>query len=149
MTTNYTPRQRTDYIAVHCSATPPSRNVDETEIRKWHKEKGWIDIGYNIVIPRDGTVQIGRPLDYSGAHVEGFNNRALGICLVGGVDEDGQPADNFTDKQRASLLVALRFCRLYAPGAKIQGHRDFPNVSKACPSFDVRAWLLIAAPELL
>jgi hypothetical protein len=27
------------------------------------------------------------------------------------------------------------------PNAKVLGHRDFPKVSKACPSFDVAAWL--------
>lgn len=146
---NYTPRARTDFIAIHCSATKPTQNVDEAEIRRWHQAKGWQDIGYNIVIPRDGTIQIGRPLDSMGAHVEGYNSRALGICLVGGIDESGKADDNFTPKQMAALLVALRFCRLYAPRAHIQGHRDFPNVKKDCPSFDVRAWLDEVAPDLL
>lgn len=146
----YTQRPRTEFIAVHCSATKPSQNVDEDEIASWHKAKGWTDIGYNIVIPRNGTIQIGRPMDYQGAHVEGFNGRSLGICLVGGIAEtDGKPEDNFTDSQRTALLVALHFCRLYAPGARIQGHRDFPNVAKACPSFDVRAWLQKTDPTLL
>lgn len=138
---NYTPRQRTDFIAVHCSATKSSQNVDEQEIRQWHQAKGWADIGYNIVIPRDGSIQVGRPIDYAGAHVTGYNSRALGICLVGGIDEDGKPAMNFTPKQMEALVIALRFCRRYAPQARIQGHRDFPNVAKACPSFDVRLWL--------
>lgn len=143
-------RIKTDFIAVHCSATRPSQNVDEHEIASWHKARGWSDIGYNIVIPRDGTVQIGRPLDDVGAHVAGYNSRSLGICLVGGVAEDGKtPEDNFTDRQKTALLMTLRFCRLYAPGARIQGHRDFPNVAKACPSFDVRGWLARVAPELL
>jgi N-acetylmuramoyl-L-alanine amidase len=147
---SYTPRARTDYIAVHCSATKPSQNVDESEIRAWHQAKGWVDVGYNIVIPRNGMIQIGRPLDYAGAHVEGYNSRALGICLVGGIAEiDAQPENNFTASQFVALLVALRFCRLYAPHAMIQGHRDFPNVAKACPSFDVRAWLKTADSTLL
>lgn len=147
---NYTPRPRCDFLAVHCSATKPSQNVDEHEIAIWHKAKGWLDIGYNIVIPRDGSIQVGRPLDYCGAHVEGYNSRALGICLVGGVAEsDGRPENNFTDKQFAALLVALRFCKLYAPEARIRGHRDFPNVAKDCPSFDVRAWLEATDPSLL
>lgn len=148
-TFNYEPRQRTDFIAVHCSATKPSQNVDEHEIRQWHLQKGWADVGYNIVIPRNGQIQIGRPLDYCGAHVAGYNARALGICLVGGINEQGKAEDNFLPKQKDALLVALRFCRLYAPSAHIQGHRDFPNVAKDCPSFDVRAWLRQVAPDLL
>lgn len=144
------PRGRTNYIAVHCSATKPSQNVDEDEIRQWHQDKGWVDIGYHIVIPRDGTIQIGRPLDYIGAHVEGFNSSSIGICLVGGLNEEtNEPEKNFTDGQMNALIIALKFCRRYAPNARIQGHRDFPNVAKACPSFDVREWLAVAAPELL
>jgi len=147
---NYTARKSTDFIAVHCSATKPSAHVDENTIRMWHLARGWQDIGYNIVILRDGVVQIGRPIDYQGAHVEGFNSKALGICLVGGLNEiTGEPEDNYTGKQKAALLTALRFCKLYAPNARIQGHRDFPNVAKACPCFDVRAWLRTVAPELL
>jgi N-acetylmuramoyl-L-alanine amidase len=124
--------------------------VDEKDIAAWHVAKGWAGPGYNIVIPRDGTIQVARPLDYAGAHVAGYNMNALGICLVGGINEyTGKAEDNFTARQFEALLVALRFCRLYAPGAKIQGHRDFPNVAKDCPSFDVRAWLAEHAPELL
>lgn len=144
-----TARSRTDYIAVHCSATSPSHDIGEAEIRRWHKARGWDDVGYNIVIRRDGRIEIGRPLDNRGAHVSGFNDVSLGICLVGGIDAIGKAADNFTDEQRASLLIALRFCKAYAPAARIQGHRDFPNVAKDCPSFDVRRWLATAAPELL
>lgn len=145
----YTPRKSTSFIAVHCSATKPDQLVDEETIRLWHMKRGWKDIGYNLVIPRNGTIQIGRPLDYQGAHVEGFNAKALGICLVGGINDAGKAEDNFTPEQKAALLVALRFCRLYAPNARIQGHRDFPGVAKDCPSFDVRAWLATVAPELL
>lgn len=146
---DYTPRSRTDFIAIHCTATSPEQNVDEDDIRKWHLARGWQDIGYNAVILRGGMIQFGRHPDARGAHVEGYNATALGICLVGGVDSAGHPEDNFTDEQYHSLLVALNFFRLYAPGARIQGHRDFPNVAKACPSFDVRAWLNRTDPSLL
>lgn len=143
-------RKSTEFIAVHCSATPPSRNWDETEIRKLHIAKGWIDAGYNIVIPRWGTIQIARPLDSQGAHVEGYNSKALGICLIGGINEQtGKAENNFTPTQMDDLLLALRFCKRYAPNARIQGHRDFPGVAKDCPSFDVRQWLAKVAPELL
>jgi N-acetylmuramoyl-L-alanine amidase len=146
---NYTPRRSTDFIAVHCSATPPGADVDESEIRVWHQARGWQDIGYNVVIPRDGSIQVGRPIDYQGAHVEGHNHCAVGVCMVGGVNDGGQPENNFTAAQFEALLIALRFLRRYAPKARIQGHRDFPNVAKACPSFDVRAWLATVAPDLL
>lgn len=143
-------RSSTLFIAVHCSATRPSMDIGVTEIRKWHVDgNGWSDVGYHLVIRRSGLIEAGRHMDDIAAHVAGFNSRALGICMVGGIRDDGEPQDNFTAGQFDALLVALRFCRLYAPTAKIQGHRDFPNVAKACPSFDVRAWLGQVAPELL
>lgn len=145
----YTPRLRSDFIAVHCSATGPDLDIGEDEIRQWHVDKGWADIGYNVVIRRSGLVEIGRPLDYQGAHVNGYNATSIGVCLVGGVDDNGKAADNFMPAQMRSLLDTLRFLRRYAPAAKIQGHRDFPEVKKDCPSFDVRAWLAQMAPDLL
>ncbi len=47
-------------IVVHCAATPPSMNIGAAEIRKWHTDKGWSDIGYHYVIRRDGTQEEGR-----------------------------------------------------------------------------------------
>lgn len=147
----YVPRLTTDFIAVHCAATPPDADIGAAEIRKWHMAPplSWDDIGYHLVIRRNGLVEAGRPLDAAGSHVKGFNSRALGVCLVGGVDDAGKAADNFMPSQMRSLLDTLRFLRRYAPGARIQGHRDFPDVKKDCPSFDVRQWLQVMAPELL
>ena len=34
------------------------------------------------------------------------------------------------------------------PKAQVLGHRDFPNVKKACPSFDVKQWLADYEPNL-
>jgi hypothetical protein len=31
----------------------------------------------------------------------------------------------------------------------ILGHRDFPGVTKRCPSFDVREWLNAYMPEFM
>lgn len=138
-----TQRAHTDFIAVHCSATRPSQQIDVDDMRKWHKAKGWSDVGYHYVITRAGRVQKGREEDRVGAHVEGFNGRSIGICLVGGVSEEDftKPENNFTPLQMTALRNLLEQLAKRYPGAVVQGHRDFPNVKKACPSFDVRAWL--------
>lgn len=138
------------YIAVHCSASPPSVYVDAKVIDRWHRNNGFFKIGYHFVIKRDGTVEKGRELHEVGAHVAGFNSSSIGICLVGGVDEKGNPANNFTEDQLRSLITTARGMKMFINSkAHIQGHRDFPKVAKACPSFDVREWLKEAAPELL
>lgn len=127
-------------IVVHCSATKPSMDIGRAEIDLWHRQRGFFQIGYHLVIRRDGRVETGRPLTTPGAHATGFNRNSVAVCLVGGVDEGGKPADNFTEAQRDELLVQLRLLRVQFPHARILGHRDLPNVAKACPSFDVRAF---------
>lgn len=129
------------YLVVHCSATPAHMDIGVEEIRRWHREKGWFDVGYHFVIRRDGTIEYGRATDVPGAHARGFNHRSIGICLVGGTKADKKtPEQNFTIKQYNALRDLLPELRLQFPWAEVIGHRDLPNVNKACPSFDVREW---------
>lgn len=116
-------------------------DIGAADIRRWHRAKGWLDIGYHFVIRRDGTVETGRNIATPGAHVEGFNSCSIGICMVGGLDDKGDPENNFTEAQFRSLYHQLQLLQAKFPNASIQGHRDFPKVAKACPSFDVRGWL--------
>lgn len=127
-------------LVVHCSATPAGKPFRAADIDRWHREKGWVCIGYHFVIPLDGSVEPGRPVAEPGAHVEGHNRDTIGICLIGGVDALGKPANTFNERQFDALELQLRALRGKFPAAKILGHRDFPGVKKACPSFDVRAW---------
>lgn len=141
------------YLVVHCSATPASRDIGAAEIRLMHQQRGFRTIGYHYVIRRDGTVEKGRPEWEPGAHVQGFNNKSLGICLVGGVKTDGKTAEtNFTPTQYDALEKLLKGLRPKYPTAEILGHRDLspdknrdgkvsPNEwLKACPTFSVREW---------
>jgi N-acetylmuramoyl-L-alanine amidase len=140
--TEYQRRKNTNFLVVHCSATKPSQDIGVKEIREWHiKERKWTDIGYHYVIRRDGARELGRPTWAIGAHVEGANWQSLGICLVGGVDEAGQPANNFTPEQMTTLEQALTVLyQQYYGRAKVVGHHDFDGVKKACPSFDAKGW---------
>jgi N-acetylmuramoyl-L-alanine amidase len=135
-------RKNTKYIAIHCSATRPSLDVGVKEIRQWHKSQGWSDIGYHFVIRRDGRVEKGRPVDEIGAHVAGFNATSVGVCMVGGVDQRDytRAVNNFTPAQFESLKGLLTQLVSKYPSAVVLGHRDFPNVNKACPSFDAKHW---------
>ena len=53
----------------------------------------------------------------------------------------GKPVDNRTPQQKATMERLVRELKLKFPSARILGHRDFPGVKKACPSFDVSSWL--------
>lgn len=104
------------------------------DIRRWHRQRGFSDIGYHFVVRLDGTIEAGRPLELPGAHCRGHNLRSIGVCYVGGLDSAGRPADTRTPAQRASLLRLLTAIHLAHPRAAIRGHRDF--AAKACPCFD-------------
>jgi N-acetyl-anhydromuramyl-L-alanine amidase AmpD len=86
-------------------------------------------------------VETGRATTEVGAHVSGHNAGNLGICLVGGLDEAGKPEDNFTPEQFGALIDLLEELLQQFPDAQVLGHRDWPNVKKACPCFDVKHFL--------
>lgn len=127
-------------LVVHCSATPEGRDIDIRDIDAWHRAKGWNGVGYHFVIKLDGTIQVGRAVDKIGAHVEGHNANSIGICMIGGCDAHMQPKNTFTPAQFKALHALLHDLLHHHPGAEVLGHRDFPGVAKACPSFDVRKW---------
>ena len=97
-------------------------------------------IGYHKVIKRDGTIEDGRPLNKSGAHVRGMNRQSIGIVLIGGMNrsKDG-PEINYTDEQMASLRTLLDELKEEYPTAKVRGHTDFDK-GKTCPNFNAGVW---------
>ena len=145
-------RKSTNWIVLHCTATPPSVDIGRAEIDQWHKAAGWSGIGYHVVIRRDGRVEYGRPLYDVGSHVKGFNSKSVGVVMVGGVDSRKRAADNFTPAQWQTLVKVVRELIEKFPSAVVIGHRDFsPDRDrdgqvepqewiKQCPCFDARAW---------
>ena len=124
-------------IIVHCSAT--KGDVSAATIRKWHKAKGWRDIGYHYVIRTDGSIETGRPIKEAGAHTRGHNKDSIGICLAGGFGG----TDYYTNEQWESLLVLIEGLRSTYGATGIYGHNDFTD-TKTCPNFDVEDWWLNA-----
>ena len=138
-------------IVYHCTATKASQDIDVNDIRRMHLRRGWSDIGYHLLIKRNGEIQFGREFDKIGAHVRGFNRNSIGVVYVGGVREDGRtPEDNRTEEQKKSLKVVYEFFKLMYPEAEHLGHRDLsPDLNgdgeitrgewlKACPCFSVK-----------
>lgn len=131
--------RKIDTIVIHCSATPEGRPVSVSTIRQWHLDRGWRDIGYHFIIGLNGEIWPGRPISQRGAHVKGHNTGSIGICYVGGVTNDGRlaPKDTRTPEQKTAIVSLIRgLLTDYPQINKICGHRDFPNVKKACPCFD-------------
>lgn len=124
-------------IIIHCTATPAGRDVKVPQIRQWHLKRRFKDIGYHYVVYLDGTVAEGRPLVQPGAHCLGHNAHSIGVCYVGGLDKNGNPADTRTQKQKTAILQLLRRLHARFPQASVHGHREF--AAKACPCFDAAA----------
>lgn len=122
-------------IIVHCSATAEGKDFTVSDIKKWHLQRGFSDIGYHWVVYRDGTIVSGRPESTSGAHCTGHNSISIGVCYIGGCASDGKtPKDTRTDAQKDSLIKLLRELKKRYPKTKIYPHYKFAN--KACPSFN-------------
>ena len=124
-------------IIIHCSATPEGRDVKTKEIKKWHLDSGWRDIGYHYVIELDGKVVKGRPVELVGAHCVGQNKFSIGICYVGGMDKSmSKPKDTRTEEQKESIIKLIKKLRSSFGDLTVHGHNEY-NPNKACPSFDV------------
>lgn len=122
-------------IIIHCSATPEGVDYKAADIDRWHRQKGWLGIGYHYVVDLDGTVETGRAEEQPGAHCYGHNMRSIGVCYIGGTDASGHPRDTRTEKQRAALYRLCQDLLHRYPEARLHGHNEF--AAKACPGFEV------------
>ena len=123
-------------IIVHCSATKEGKAFNVADITRWHKQRGFATIGYHYVVLLDGTIQQGRAEMTMGAHCKGHNANSIGICYIGGLDENGKSKDTRTPEQKKALLELLKRLKKDYPNATIHGHREFAN--KDCPCFDAK-----------
>ena len=123
-------------IILHCTATPEGRDVSVDDIRQWHLDRGWSDIGYHYVIDINGNLKEGRDVRRAGAHVRGYNKGSIGIAYVGGVDANLHPKDTRTEDQKGRLKAIILDLMDEHSEATLHGHNEFAN--KACPSFDVQ-----------
>lgn len=124
-------------IIIHCSATPEGKDYTVEQIKQWHKQRGFSDIGYHYVIYRDGSIHSGRPIERIGAHCLKHNAHSIGVCYIGGIAKDGKtPKDTRTDAQKESLIKLIKELKAKYPKATVHGHREYAN--KACPCFDAK-----------
>jgi len=121
------------------------------QIDSWHRDKGWNGIGYHFVVRFDGTVEAGRPLSQVGAHVEGINEKSIGICFSG--HGDLKPLTPAQVEAGVNLTVQLlnqfRLREQFMAGDEliVMGHREVNRLvergrapkrsSKTCPGAKV------------
>ncbi len=139
-------KRHIEFIVVHCTATAPE--VTTKAIRAYWKEQlGWRNPGYHYLIHRDGEVEKLQNEALIANGVAGYNAHAIHLSYIGGVDRQGTPIDNRTRPQQDAMFDLIVSLSERYPKARVLGHRDFPGVTKACPSFDVSDWLSSYTPE--
>ena len=130
--------QKLTRCTIHVSDSPVNRGDKAEQIELWHKQRGFKEIGYHLVILPNGDVQIGRDINKTGAHVGGFNTGNLGICLIGGF----KGKDERTDEQKKTLsyLIVELIDRKILSQEHFFGHTDLDK-RKTCPNFDVKKFV--------
>ena len=134
-------KRKITHIIVHCS---DSTFGDTALIDKWHREQGWLGVGYHYVILNgkrtsqdvdllyDGLVEDGRDINQVGSHAKGYNQNSIGICLIG--------KREFSKSQLYSLLFLLKeLIQIYnIPVQNILGHYETELANgKTCPNFEM------------
>lgn len=143
--------RKIDNIILHCSDSPFGC---AREIRKWHMDKGWRDIGYHFVVnngypiagfyiePFDGSIECGRYLDEDkfieenevGAHALGYNAFSIGVCMIG--------KTSFSQKQlHATVKLITRLMAIYdVKAVNVIGHYETEKgkaQGKTCPNINM------------
>ena len=78
------------FVIIHHSYSPPAKYTEnECEeamraMQNFHQmTNGWNDIGYSFAICGDGRIYQGRGYNVVGAHAPRYNDKSIGICLIG------------------------------------------------------------------
>jgi N-acetylmuramoyl-L-alanine amidase len=121
-------------------------NAGVADVRRWHRQQGWTDIGYHYLVRRSGDVEIGRPESQAGAHVAGANAASIGVACEGHHDREAH-----TPLQRSALLALLRHLmrQFDVSAGRVLGHNEVNTLialghvdrkyrtSKTCPGVRV------------
>ena len=126
-------------------------------IDRWHKQRGWLSIGYHFIVLNGytnssdlksgrrfnsliGSVECGRTLDGDewvqgeeiGAHALGLNADSIGICLI-----------HNTGIYHPTMIHSLMFLvsglmrRYDIPASNIFGHGEVDDKKPLCPGYDI------------
>jgi len=121
------------YIAIHHSVSDQFKTTMD-KIKRWHLARGFIREGYNFGINGYGEIEVGRPLMMAGAHVKGWNTKAVGICLYGDFRYDILTKEQ---EKAAYELCKNLMSRFGIAISNVKGHKEFPDQKTACPCIDM------------
>lgn len=120
-------------IVIHHSGTPTDMDLSAKSIQSMHLNNGWYGIGYHFVIRKNGTVEVGTPLETIGAHSYMHNSNTIGIHLSGNFELARPTAAQLTSLEKLIAHLAQDY-RLDLNKNLIWGHRHYNN-DTACPGY--------------
>ena len=132
--------RKIQYIVLHCTATSQETSI-ESILNYWRNILNWENPGYHYLISSNGIIRQLLNINKIANGVYGYNANSIHISYIGGIDANGKATDNRTPVQIIAQLNLIFELKNRFPNAEILGHRDFPNVNKECPSFNVKEWL--------
>lgn len=71
------------YIPAACFDSESCKKAMRSMQRFHQDDRGWNDIGYSFGIGGDGKVYLGRGFNVIGAHAPRYNDKSIGICMIG------------------------------------------------------------------
>lgn len=128
------PRRWVNRVFLHCSASDNPAHDDVSVMDAWHKARGWSGVGYHFFIKKNGTIQVGRPIEQVPAAQGGNNAGTIAICCHGLLKE------KFTEAQFNAVRALCKDIN-NAYNGRITFHGHCEVSSKTCPVYDYKAVL--------
>lgn len=92
-------------------------------MQRFHQhDRGWNDIGYSFAIGGDGRIYQGRGFNVVGAHAPRYNDKSVGICLIGDWTVD-LPPENMLKAVQTLIDYGVRK-NIIASNYTLIGHRQ-------------------------
>ncbi|MDD5658212.1 MAG: peptidoglycan recognition family protein, partial [Elusimicrobia bacterium] len=117
-------------ITIHHTEGPAAQSA--RDIQKFHRSKGWNDIGYHYLIYDGSSILEGVPPGVRGTHVRAQNDGNVGIALVGDFNKQVPTGPQVLALIKAAAAVAKRDKMDVDSEAFLLGHRDYARYN-SCP----------------
>jgi hypothetical protein len=144
--TDRTVEQIVGWCLHHTAAQDQMEDIDDIASEE-ERDQGFVWAGYNFVVWKDGTIQVGRPITKVPAAQLGDNTPYIAICCEGNF-QPGSPGYVGEKPSQAQLDAVIKivneWCKPKVPGL-VHGiaHRDVatlvgvPSDATACPGDDL------------
>ncbi len=125
------PNRKIDRVFLHCSASDVPAHDNVETMRRWHKERGFNDIGYHFFISKNGILHRGRDIEKTPAAQKGHNLRTIAVCI------HGLRKEKFTQSQYEALkTLCTDIDNAYSHKVSFHGHNEVSK--KSCPVLDYK-----------